>query len=349
MLNEKDIKRCDNSNMFDVLVNFNKQITEAVNIGNNITLKENYPDVKNIIICGMGGSAIGGDLLRSVLQYEIKIPVYINRNYRLPAFADGNTLVIASSYSGNTEETLSAYVEAKEKGCKIICISSGGNLSLLAENEGRLLIKVPRGYQPRCAIAYSFFPLLILMNKLGFAADRSDEIDKIISRMKSRSSEYIVLNENNPAIKIAQYLQGKYPVIYSSTDLLDIANLRWRGQINENAKSLAFGSLLPEMNHNEILGWQENPELMKKLVIISLEDKEDHPQIKKRQKIMFSLISSFANMLVELEGDGEHRLERVFDLIYLGDWVSFYLAILYKVDPTPVEKINFLKSKLTES
>jgi glucose/mannose-6-phosphate isomerase len=349
MLNEKDIKRCDNSNMFEVLVNFNKQITEAVTIGNNITIKENYSDVKNIVICGMGGSAIGGDLLRSVLQYEIKLPVYINRNYRLPAFADGNTLVIASSYSGNTEETLSAYVEAKEKGCKIICISSGGNLSLLAENEGRLLIKVPRGYQPRCAIAYSFFPLLILMYKLGFVTDKSNDIEKIISRMKSRSSEYIVLNEHNPAIKIAQYLQGKYPVIYSSSDLLDIANLRWRGQINENAKSLAFGSLLPEMNHNEILGWQENPELMKKLVIISLEDKDDHPQIKKRQKIMFSLISSFANMLVELEGDGENHLERLFDLIHLGDWVSFYLAILYKVDPTPVEKINYLKSKLTES
>jgi glucose/mannose-6-phosphate isomerase len=348
-MNEKDIKYYDNSNMFEVLAGFNEQIAEAVSIGKAVTLKEKYPAVNNIVICGMGGSAIGGDLLRSVLQYEIKIPVYINRNYRLPAFAGENTLVIASSYSGNTEETLSAYEEAKVRGCKIICISSGGNLSLLAENEGRLLINIPRGYQPRCAIAFSFFPLLILMNKLGFVSDKSIEIEKIISRMKKRSKVYTEFYENNPALKIAQYLQGKYPVIYSSTDLLDIANLRWRGQINENAKSLAFGSLLPEMNHNEILGWQENPELMKKLVIISLEDKDDHPQIKKRQKIMFSMISSFANMLVELEGEGGSLLERVFDLIHLGDWVSFYLAILYKVDPTPVEKINYLKSKLTEN
>ena len=167
--------------------------------------------------------------------------------------------------------------------------------------------------------------------------------------MKKRSHEYSVLTEGNPALKIAQYLQGKYPVIYSSTDLLDIVNLRWRGQINENAKSLAFGSLLPEMNHNEILGWQENPELMKKLLIVSLEDKDDHPQIKKRQKITFSLISGLSDMLLEIEGEGESLLERVFDLIHLGDWVSFYLAVLYKVDPTPVEKINYLKSKLTES
>lgn len=349
MLNEKDIKHCDNSNMFEVLVNFSRQIEEAVAIGGGIKLDKEYPDVKNIVICGMGGSAIGGDLLRSVLQYEIKIPIYINRNYRLPAFAGENTLVIASSYSGNTEETLSAYQEAKERGCKIICISSGGNLSLLAENEGIFLIKIPRGYQPRCAIAYSFFPLLKLLNKLGFVSDKSKETLRIISKMKKRSHEYPVLIEGNPALKIAQYLQGKYPVIYSSTDLLDIVNLRWRGQINENAKSMAFGSLLPEMNHNEILGWQENPELMKKLLIISLEDKDDHPQIKKRQKITFSLISNLSDMLLEIEGEGESLLERVFDLIHLGDWVSFYLAVLYKVDPTPVEKINYLKSKLTES
>jgi glucose/mannose-6-phosphate isomerase len=349
MLNEKDIKRFDNSDMFEVLANFHIQISEAVSIGESVNLTENYSDIDNIIICGMGGSAIGGDLLRSVLQYEIKIPAFVNRNYLLPAFAGKNTLVIASSYSGNTEETLSAYEEAKNRGCKIICISSGGNLSLLASNERQLLINIPRGYQPRCAIAYSFFPLLILMNKLGFVTDKTAEIKKIISRMKMRSAEYSILNDNNSALKIAQYILGNYPVIFSSADLLDIVNLRWRGQINENAKSMAFGSLLPEMNHNEILGWQENPELLKKLVIISLEDKDDHPQIKKRLKIMFSLISPMANKLIEIEGGGDSRLERIFDLIHLGDWVSFYLAILYKVDPTPVEKINYLKSKLAEN
>lgn len=349
MINKKDIELYDNSNMFEVLENFAHQIEEAVEIGNSAAADVSYSNIKNIIICGMGGSAIGGDLLRSTLQYETKIPIFVNRNYRLPSFADENTLVIASSYSGNTEETLSAYMEAKEKGCRIICISSGGNLSLLAENEKRVLIKIPKGYQPRCALAYSFFPLLILMNKMGFSGDKTDEINEVISRIKKRSEEYTKISDSNPAIKIAGHLQGKFPVIYSSTDLLDIANLRWRCQMNENAKSLAFGNLLPEMNHNEIVGWQENPELLKKIAIVSLEDKKDHEQIRKRQEITLDIISPLADMQIRIEGEGISLLERIFDLIYLGDWVSFYLAILNKVDPTPVEKINYLKSKLTEN
>jgi glucose/mannose-6-phosphate isomerase len=349
MINKKDIELYDNSNMFEVLENFGNQIEEACTIGNSASVDESYSNIKNIIICGMGGSAIGGDLLRSTLQYEIKIPIFVNRNYRLPSFADENTLVIGSSYSGNTEETLSAYSKAKEKGCRIICISSGGNLSLLAENENRILIKVPKGYQPRCALAYSFFPLIILINKAGFCSDKTNEITNVILRVKKRSEEYTKINDSNPAIKIAGHIQGKFPVIYSSTDLLDIANLRWRCQINENAKSLAFGNLLPEMNHNEIVGWQENPELLKKIAIISLEDKENLAPIKKRQDITLDIISPLADMLIKIEGEGTSLLERIFDLIYLGDWVSFYLAILNKVDPTPVEKINYLKSKLTEN
>ncbi len=348
MMNQSDIKRIDGSNMFEVLADFSQQVREASDIGGAVSLTEDYTKIRNVVICGMGGSAIGGDLLRSILQYEIKIPVYINRNYLLPVFVGEDTLVIASSYSGNTEETLSAYEEAKDRGCSIICISSGGKLSLLAENERKLLIKIPRGYQPRCALAFSFFPLYILMNKLGFVSEKSAEINSVISRMKKRSAEYNLPNEDNPALKIAYHLQGKYPLIYSSSDLLDVVNLRWRTQINENAKSLAFGNFLPEMNHNEILGWQENPALLKKFVLISLEDKLDHPQIKKRQEIMFGLISPMADMLVQAEGEGENLLERVFDLIHLGDWVSFYLAMLYKVDPTPVERINYLKSKLAE-
>ncbi len=349
MINKKDIELYDNSNMFEVLENFGRQIEEACAIGNSAVVNGSYSNIKNIIICGMGGSAIGGDLLRSTLQYETKIPIFVNRNYRLPSFVDENTLVIASSYSGNTEETLSAYGKAKEKGCRIICISSGGNLSLLAENENRILIKIPKGYQPRCALAYSFFPLLILMNKTSFCSDKTNEINNVILRIKKRSEEYTKINDSNPAIKTAGHLQGKFPVIYSSTDLLDIANLRWRCQMNENAKSLAFGNLLPEMNHNEIVGWQENPELLKKIVIVSLEDKENHAQIRKRQEITLDIISPLADMLIKIEGEGTSLLERIFDLIYLGDWVSFYLAVLNKVDPTPVEKINYLKSKLSEN
>jgi glucose/mannose-6-phosphate isomerase len=348
MITEREIKLLDNSGMFKVLGGFGKQIAEAREIGNSIDTGSGYSSFSKIVICGMGGSAIGGDLLRSILQFESKIPIFINRNYRLPAFTDRDTLVIASSYSGNTEETLSAYEEAKNKGCKIICISSGGKLSLLAQNEGHLLISIPKGYQPRCAIAYSFFPLLILFSKMGIIADKQKEINAVISRISKRAAEYTSLNEKNTALKLASFIQGNFPVIYSSTDLLDIANLRMRCQVNENAKSLAFGNLLPEMNHNEIVGWENNSAGLKNFVIISLLDKDDLPEIKKRTEITLALIKPLAKAAMAIEGEGESLPERIFDIIYLGDWMSFYLAVLYKTDPTPVEKINFLKSKLTE-
>jgi glucose/mannose-6-phosphate isomerase len=349
-MTEKDIELYDNSGMFDVISNFSVQVQEAQIIGNSIHVTDNLKNIKNIIISGLGGSAIGGDLLRSYLWYEIKVPIYINRNYKLPAFADENTLVIISSYSGNTEESLSAYNDAKQRQCKMVCISSGGNLSVLAENDNILLIITPKGYQPRAALSYSFFPLLILLSKLGFISDKGNEISRIISRCRERSKLYAIPDEGtNNAFKIAMYLQGKIPILYSSTDLLDIVNLRWRGQLNENAKTLAFGNYLPEMNHNEIVGWQENPSLLKYFAILAFRDVEDQPQLMKRLDITLEVIAPLSALLIELDGDGDTKLERIFDLIYLGDWVSFYLAILNKIDPTPVEKINYLKNKLSES
>jgi len=348
-MTQKEIEQYDNSGMFDVISNFSSQVQEAQLIGNSIQVTDNLKNVRNIIISGLGGSAIGGDLLRSCLWYEIKIPVYVNRNYTLPAFADENSLVIISSYSGNTEESLAAYDEAKKRKCKMVCISSGGNVSVLAESDGILLIKTPKGYQPRAALAYSFFPLLILMTKLGFIEDKSKDISAIINRVKNRCNIYKIPDENlNNAFKIAMYLQGKIPILYSSTDLLDIVNLRWRGQLNENSKTVAFGNYLPEMNHNEIVGWQENPSLLKYFAILAFRDKDDQPQILKRMDITLDIIAPLSALLIELDGEGETKLERIFDLVYLGDWVSFYLAILNKIDPTPVEKINFLKNKLSE-
>jgi len=349
-MTETEIMLHDNQNERAIIADFGNQIVEAVDIGNNTIVPDNYKNINKIIIAGLGGSAIGGDLLRSVLHYECKVPIYINRNYFLPEFADEKTLVIISSYSGGTEESLSAYEDAIKRKCKIVCISSGGKLSLFAESNGNLIIKVPGGLQPRCALGYSFFPMLILMTKLGLAEDKSMQYQNIINNIKSRSRTYMELDEkNNQALNIAALLKGKIPVIYSSNDLLDIVNLRWRCQVNENAKSLAFGNLLSEMNHNEIVGWQNNPELLKNFAVISLVDSEDNPRLLTRMKITLDIIKGLSALEIQLSGEGGTKLERIFDLIYLGDWMSYYLAILYKVDPTPIEKINILKNKLAEN
>ncbi len=349
-MTESEIKLYDNFNLFQVTADFPHQIEEAVIIGSNLQPAADLKDIESIIICGMGGSAIGGDLLRSYLLYECKIPIYVNRNYRLPAFANEKTLVVISSYSGNTEETLSSFDDAVEKGCKIVCSTSGGKALVMAEAQNRLTIKVPKGYQPRCALAYSFFPLLMLFSKLGLIEDKLDIIVRIIDLMKKRSEQLSLVDETkNNALRIAKHLQGKIPVIYSSCDLLDIANLRWRCQIEENAKCLAYGNFLPEMNHNEIVGWQQNPEITKNFAVIALFDKDDNPRITKRLNITLDVIKDHRGMQVEIDGEGETTLERIMDIIYLGDWVSFYLAIFYKVDPFPIEKINILKNKLMES
>lgn len=348
MITRQEIQMYDKSDMFDVLSRFGYQLEEAFNIGSGIEPPAFLKEVNKIIITGLGGSAVGGDLLRSYLQYDIKLPIIINRNYLLPAFADENTLVIVSSYSGNTEETISAYIDAKAKGCKILCISSGGEITKMAETDGYYVIKIPRGYQPRCALGFSFVPLLMLMGKLEFVQNKNQDIKNLISYIKEKALQYVTLDEEvNTAIKLARHIDGKIPVIYSSSDMLDIVNYRWRGQIAENAESLAFGNLLPEMNHNEIVGWKKNQEFLRKFVVIYLNDKEDFPRIQKRMEIIREIIKPHIDVELVLNSEGSTRLERIFDLIYLGDWISFYLAILYKADPTEIENINTLKNKLS--
>lgn len=350
MITKPDLEIYDSAGMFAVLADFSGQIKEAYSIGAGLNPPPELKKIQNIIITGLGGSAIGGDLLRSYLHYENKVPVQVNRNYYLPAYADENTLVIASSYSGETEETLSAYEDAVKKGCKIVCISSGGKLSVMAKTIGHMLITVPKGYQPRCALAYSFFPMLMLFGKLGFVKERDSQILDLIEFIRGKREVYTSLDPAvNTSISNAEHIHGRIPIIYSSNDLLDIVNLRWRGQFSENSKSLAFGNYFPEMNHNEIIGWQENSEILRNFAVLFLKDREDNPRILRRQQVTKELVEPYRGIEIEIESEGNSRLERIFDLVYLGDWISFYLAVLYKTDPSPIEKINILKNKLMES
>lgn len=347
-MEKKIIKNIDKSNMYNVLRDFHLQVKDALGIIDKYKLnKFNTRGIKSVIISGLGGSAIGGDLFRSFTQYEIRIPVTVNRNYTLPKFANRNTLVIISSYSGNTEETISAYKQAIKARCRIICITSGGEVQKIAEKNKHNCIIIPKGFQPRCALGYSFFTLLILFQKLGLIKGKREEIKEAIKILERGAGVYTKLNlEKNPALKIAADLKGKLPIIYSSVDLLDIVNLRWRGQISENSKILAYGNLYPEMNHNELVGWKLNGDILKKTVVIFLKDIKDNDRIKRRMKITSEIIKKYADNILYLESNGRYKLGRIFDLIYLGDWVSYYLAILNNADPTPVDAISYLKNKL---
>ena len=280
---------------------------------------------------------------------NIKVPIFVNRNYLLPAFVDERTLVIASSYSGDTEETLSAYQDAKKRSAKLIVVTSGGRLNDMADRDGVPVIKIPEGIPPRCATGYMFFPALILLTKIGIIKSKSGEIRqaiKFLRSLKNTKLGFDVPENKNIAKKVARALYDKYPVIYASQDNNDCAVTRWRGELAENAKTVSSGNLFPEMNHNEIVGFENPGHLLKKIVVVMLRDSHDHPRISKRMEITKKILSTEGFEVIEVSSSGPSRLARIFSLLYIGDFVSFYLAMLNRTDPTPVARIAYLKKEL---
>jgi glucose/mannose-6-phosphate isomerase len=343
----EELRSIDRSGMFDLIRNFPRQAREAVEIAGSATIRIRARGVRSIVLSGLGGSAIGGDLLRSYLLNELNIPFLVNRHYTLPAFVGQDTLVVLSSYSGNTEETIAAHREALRRKAKLLCISSNGTIERLARRHRSTCIQVPGGLPPRAALGYSFFPLLIALARTGFIPSKTRAINETLSLLETKSREYSSLDpEANLALRLATRLQGRIGIIYSSTEHFDAVSTRWRGQMAENAKTLAFGHVLPEMNHNEIVGWKVLTEQMKEMEVFFLRDKGDHRRVQARMDITQSLLSSYTSRITEIWSEGTSLLARILSLVYLGDWVSYYLSILHSEDPTPVTAIDTLKSEL---
>lgn len=339
----------DPQDMFGAIYRFADQIQEAIGIGEQINLQNDYSACENIIVAGMGGSAIGGDVVKTIVNQELKIPFYVNRNYTLPNWVNEKTLVICSSYSGNTEESLSAYEDALKKGAMICGISTGGQLSEKIKSKGFDLITIPGGLQPRAALAYSFVPMLYLLKKIGLISNSliNDLSNSIIS-LENKRDVSSVGDASNPIFKMAKDIYGMIPIIYGITDTTGVVALRWKGQLCENSKMLAYHNEIPEMNHNEIVGWGNNPDLLSELSVIWLRDKNDNERVRARQDITKTLLNDINIMQHEVSAEGENNVERLLDLINYGDWLSYWCAILHNTDPSPVEKINKLKKALEE-
>ena len=348
MTNE-EMHAVDPLNMFRLIKEFPAQAREAIRIGNEAKLRLSVRGIHEIVLCGLGGSAIGGDLLKSYLGVELKVPFLVNRHYVLPGHVGPNTLVIISSYSGNTEETNTAHREALKRKAKILCISSNGMTEALAKKTKAPFIKIPGGQPPRSALAYSFFPLLIALTRLGFIKDKSREMKEALTLLNEKSAEYSNPDPAmNRAFQLASALCGRITVVYSSTERFDAVNTRWRGQIAENAKALCFGNVLPEMNHNELVGWKALRDQMKEMQVVFLRDKADHPRVQVRMNITKEVISQYTPHVVEVWSEGTTLLARMLSLVTLGDWVSYYLAILHREDPWPVAVIDHLKTELAK-
>ena len=340
----------DKSDMFKSIFDFPDHIKDSFTIGENISLNRKYIEIKNIVIAGMGGSAIGGDIVRLLADHLIKIPLVVSRNYSLPNWVSEDTLVICSSYSGKTEETLSAFNHAQRKKAKIIAISTGGTLSEKIKDSSCDLIAIPPGLQPRAAIAYSFIPLIFLLAKIEIIdSNIINLIKNSIFEIEKIRHSYSLDSEENPTFSLAKNIYNTFPIIYAEDNTTSIVATRWRGQLSENSKMLSFSSSLPEMNHNEIVGWENNSELLRNISIIWLVDNENYKRNLLRQVETNKIISSLSKNEFFINMDGKSKIERNLKLIHFGDWLSFWCAILHKTDPTPVLKIDQLKSKLSKS
>jgi len=349
----KYIKSQDKSDMLSLLTDFSNQCRDAVGMASSVNMPDNYRKVpfSNILFSGMGGSAFGAHLLLDYLKDELNIPAIVNRDYGVCGFVDKNTLAFFCSYSGNTEETISAYDEAKAKGASIIVITSGGKLIEKAKKDSFLYIKIPSGQPPRTALGYSFFSLLISFQKLGLIKPRKDEINKVISLlddMSKRQLQVQILSDSNIAKQIACECKMRLPVIYGASSCLDAVVLRWKTQLAENSKVFSSINVFPEMNHNEIVGWQFPDNMLLNSIVVVLRDKCEHPRVSKRIDITNKILKDNDIKILEVNSQGNLLLSRLFSLIYIGDFVSFYLAILNKVDPTSIERIDYLKQKLSD-
>ncbi len=348
--NLEQLRALDPANMYNRIFDFPEQMSDALTISQkwHVSSKD-IAGVRNIVVVGMGGSAIGGDLVRSYLAGRLMVPFVVCRNYQLPEFVDDETLVIASSYSGNTEETLAAVDDALGRKAMLVAMTTGGMLSEVARLNGIPCLMLPQGLQPRAALGYSFVPLLVLMEKLGFIKDAAKDINSTIEWLKHERELHIedLPASDNAAKFVATHVHGKIPIIYCGPTLTDSVGVRWKGQLCENSKALAFANQYAEFNHNELVGWSEALKpIAKHLIVIQLHDSDDHPRIKRRMDIVRELIEKLGVPVIEIESTGETPLQRMFSLIQYGDFVSYYLAILNGVDPTPVDAIEQLKKAL---
>ncbi len=304
----------------------------------------------NVVVSGLGGSAIGGDILRTWALQKARIPVVVNRDYDMPAFINSDSLVLTVSYSGNTEETLSAYRQARDRGAGIIAVTCGGKLADMACQDGCQVIATPGGLVPRAATGYLFAPLALIMEQLGIADGARTELEEACRVLKELRETIHpgVEPAQNEAKSIARDMKDRLPVIWGSSGRSEAAALRWKAQINENAKCPAYYNIFPELNHNEIVGFDVPGELLSRFTVVILHDSADNPRVKKRMEITKEIIKTRGPRIVEVEARGESFLAKLYSLIYTGDYASFYLALEYGINPTPVQVIDYLKNELTK-
>jgi glucose/mannose-6-phosphate isomerase len=334
----------------DFLLGLPGQCRQAEAIGATAGFSVKPRGINKVIFAGMGGSAIGADIVRCCLYGQCRLPVVGSREYALPACADSATLAFVVSYSGNTEETLSAYKDARARGCRIAALSCGGVLGKLARRDKVDFVRLPAGMPPRCAVGYTSIIPLGIMARLGLIPAQSAAIKEtaaVLEGLRDKELGPQVPLARNPAKQAARRLFKKIPLIYAPSLYFEAAASRFKSQLNENAKALAGCGFFPEMTHNEIEGWQNPGTGNNSCAAVFLRDNQAHPRVNRRMEIVSGMLRRQKVEVVDFCSSGRGVLARIFSLIYAADFVSYYLALLCRVDPVKTDKIEQLKQVLS--
>lgn len=348
--NLKTIAKFDKGKFLHHISGFSDQCHDAVTITKSCTSQLKLKKIQNIVILGMGGSAIGGDLLKTFLLNKLQLPIIVNRSYTLPYFVNDKSLVFAVSYSGNTEETLSSFKEALKREAKVVAITSGGRMAFLANRQKIPLVKIPPGLPPRAALGYLFLPMLLLLEKWDIIENQTLGIFEAINAIQKHEEMYKseISVPGNRAKEIAIKIHKKIPLIIGIEGMTDSIALRWKCQLNENSKNMALIQLFPELSHNDVEGWKGTGKLSKNLIGLFLRSSSEKEDTLNRITTIKSFLSDHVSDVIDIKEHSNSHLTEILSLCFLGDYVSFYLSVLNKVDPTPVSHIDSLKEKLKD-
>jgi glucose/mannose-6-phosphate isomerase len=346
--NSEEIGRIDKSDMLSFCVEAPAHYSKAAKLAK--TLSIDYPKPDTMVVAGMGGSGIGGELLKDWTRDRITVPVEVCKEYSLPAYANRHTLVFVVSYSGETEETLSVFRDAIKRKCMVACVSSGGKLHEFSEKLGFPHLLVPSGMAPRATLPYLFLPLVAALEKIGLISGIDNEISETVRVLEQVSADNSpeISSDRNFSKKLAVNINGTVPAVYGFGFYRTVAQ-RLKTQFNENSKNPAKWEFFPELDHNEIVGWEEAKQFTKCFSAIFVRDGEEPPEIRQRIEVTRELMSRQIKKLFDVYSRGESRLAKMASVICTGDFTSVYLAVLRGIDPTPVKTITLLKQKLEQT
>jgi len=313
-----------------------------------VELPSAFQQVNRVVVVGMGGSAIGAALLQALAAPHSRIPIHVVRDYDLPAFVGGpETLVIASSHSGNTEETISAFQQARDRGCRLMAAASGGKIAEMAKQFGAPFMHVPYKSQPRAALGYSFVPLVAFASRLNWIDDQSEDLEEALAVMRAWNAELALESPvvKNLAKRMAGQIMGRFAIVYGAGCFAEVAR-RWKGQFNENGKQFAAFEVLPEADHNALLGSTYPEDMPNRLKIIFLTGSRDHSRNAARAEITREILMTQGCDTDVLSARGESLLAQMLSLIQLGDWISGYLGILNGANPSDTELLQEFKDRM---